>query len=144
MAESTSSEGGQDKQKQYLIEKFGGLLGQIGEGYGGPLQQELIRRLEKTVADFHEEVSGLLDDLKLKSEKRHEELKRLWENKPETQQPESNPVEQAVPEEPAEMSDWERRLEEKSNQTKTAKSKTSPVTKEPEKKRGFFRKKSKD
>ena len=46
-----------DPQKQYLIEQFGNLMEKVGEGYGGPLQEELIRRLEQTVADFDEAVS---------------------------------------------------------------------------------------
>ena len=46
-----------DPQKQYLIEQFGNLMEKVGEGYGGPLQEELIRRLEQTVADYDEEVN---------------------------------------------------------------------------------------
>ena len=29
-----------DPQKQYLIEQFGNLMEKVGEGYGGPLQEE--------------------------------------------------------------------------------------------------------
>jgi len=33
-----------DPQKRYLMDQFGGLMEQVGEGFGGPLQEELIRR----------------------------------------------------------------------------------------------------
>ena len=35
-----------DPQQQYLMDQFGGLMDQVGDGFGGPLQEELIRRLE--------------------------------------------------------------------------------------------------
>ena len=58
-----------DPQQQYLMDQFGGLMDQVGDGFGGPLQEELIRRLEQTIADFHEEVSEMLGNLKDNSEK---------------------------------------------------------------------------
>ncbi|GIT40740.1 MAG: hypothetical protein Ct9H300mP9_5900 [Candidatus Neomarinimicrobiota bacterium] len=67
-----------DPQKQYLIEQFGNLMEKVGEGYGGPLQEELIRRLEQTVADFDEEVNEMMESLKENSVKRHEKLKEIW------------------------------------------------------------------
>ena len=54
-----------DPQKQYLIEQFGNLIEKVGEGYGGPLQEELIRRMEQTIADFDEEVTEMLENLKI-------------------------------------------------------------------------------
>ena len=73
----TNNDSGQDKpmvdpQKQYLIEQFGNLMEKVGEGYGGPLQEELIRRMEQTIADFDEEVSEMLEHLRDSSVKRHE------------------------------------------------------------------------
>ena len=68
-----------DPQKQYLIEQFGNLMEKVGEGYGGPLQEELIRRMEQTIADFDEEVSEMLESLRDNSVKRHEKLKEIWE-----------------------------------------------------------------
>ena len=67
-----------DPQKQYLIEQFGNLMEKVGEGYGGPLQEELIRRLEQTVADYDEEVNEMMESLKENSVKRHEKLKEIW------------------------------------------------------------------
>ena len=55
-------------------------MDQVGDGFGGPLQEELIRRLEQTIADFHQEVNEMLTNLKESSEKRHEKLKEIWEN----------------------------------------------------------------
>jgi len=52
-----------DPQKQYLIEQFGNLMEKVGEGYGGPLQEELIRRLGQTIADFDEEVNEMMENL---------------------------------------------------------------------------------
>ena len=57
-----------DPQKQYLMDQFGNLMEQVGDGFGGPLQEELIKRLEQTIADFHEEVNEMLSKLKENSE----------------------------------------------------------------------------
>lgn len=144
MAENTQPEEQPDKQKQYLTEKFEGLLEQIGEGYGRPLQEELIRRLEKTIAEFDEEVSELISDLKERSKKRHEELKRLWLQEP--NQEESSPVAEEKTERPeeesAEISEWERRLEGKAQTSKPTKE-SAPQEEKP-KRKGLFLKKSKE
>ena len=95
-----------DPQKQYLIEQFGNLMEKVGEGYGGPLQEELIRRMEQTIADFDEEVSEMLEHLRDNSVKRHEKLKEIWEN------PEQSAASSEAPSEvPEDASDWEKRLE---------------------------------
>ena len=69
-----------DPQKKYLMDQFGSLMEKVGDGFGVPLQEELVRRLEQTIADFHEEVTELLETLKDNSEKRHEKLKEIWDN----------------------------------------------------------------
>ena len=99
-----------DPQKQYLIEQFGNLMEKVGEGYGGPLQEELIRRMEQTIADFDEEVSEMLEHLRDNSVKRHEKLKEIWEN------PDQGPVQEdnnvsGGPGASEDASDWEKRLE---------------------------------
>ena len=85
----------------------------VGDGFGGPLQEELINRLEQTIADFHEEVSEMMASLKENAEKRHEKLKEIWNNPDasfvETDNQKTDIV-KAQPE--TEMSEWERRLEE--------------------------------
>ena len=110
----TNNDSGQDKpmvdpQKQYLIEQFGNLMEKVGEGYGGPLQEELIRRMEQTIADFDEEVSEMLEHLRDSSVKRHEKLKEIWEN-PE-QSSGSGQADGETADVPEDASDWEKRLE---------------------------------
>ena len=119
-----------DPQKQYLIEQFGNLIEKVGEGYGGPLQEELIRRMEQTIADFDEEVTEMLENLKENSVKRHEKLKEIWENPQQNSEESSN--------NPAldDASDWEKRIE-----NKAAESSPDDANKEPEeqpKKKGLF------
>ena len=118
-----------DPQKQYLIEQFGNLMEKVGEGYGGPLQEELIRRMEQTIADFDEEVSEMLEHLRDNSVKRHEKLKEIWEN---PEQPTANP--EATSEVPEDASDWEKRLEGIADDGVTKKE----AKEEPPKKKGLF------
>ena len=108
-----------DPQKQFLMDQFGGLMEKVGEGYGGPLQEELIRRLEKTIEDFHEEVSGMLESLKESSEKRHEKLKEIWDN-PDVESASGNGggsdephADESDDDNGGELSDWEKRIEAK-------------------------------
>ena len=129
-----------DPQQQYLMDQFGGLMDQVGDGFGGPLQEELIRRLEQTIADFHEEVNEMLGNLKDNSEKRHDRLKEIWNN-PDT-------AVDDVPDEPddgpgdeSEMSEYEKRIEGLEGDSK----KDEPQEKDekPKKKKGFFGRKKK-
>ena len=130
-----------DPQKQYLMDQFGNLMEQVGDGFGGPLQEELISRLEQTIADFHEEVNEMLGRLKDNSEKRHEKLKEIWNN-PEATLSESSDDETAD-DAPGlnteEMSEWEKKIE--------SSTKEEPVDDEPKddgkKKKGFFGRKKK-
>ena len=129
-----------DPQKKYLMDQFGDLMEQVGDGFGGPLQEELISRLQQTITDFHEEVNEMLAKLKENSEKRHEKLKEIWDN-PETpsvtediaQTQESKPQTESK-----EMSEWEKKLE-----SADAKLDEKPVKDEPPKKKGFFGRKKK-
>ena len=130
----TNNDSGQDKpmvdpQKQYLIEQFGNLMEKVGEGYGGPLQEELIRRMEQTIADFDEEVSEMLEHLRDNSVKRHEKLKEIWEN-PE----ESTASSEAPSEVPEDASDWEKRLEGVADDGAAK----EEAKEEPPKKKGLF------
>ena len=54
--------------------------GKVGDGFGGPLQEELIKRLEQTIADFHEEVSEMMASLKKMQKKDMKKLKEIWNN----------------------------------------------------------------
>ena len=139
MAE-TNNGNGEDKpkvdpQKQYLIEQFGNLMEKVGEGYGGPLQEELIRRMEQTIADFDEEVSEMLESLRDNSEKRHEKLKQIWENPEEVSAVES--PEDGATEPSGDSSDWEKRLEGMADGAENEASAEVPKEEEP-KKKGLF------
>ena len=123
-----------DPQKQYLIEKFGNLMEKVGEGYGGPLQEELIRRMEQTIADFDEEVSEMLESLRDNSVKRHEKLKEIWEN-PEQSAPPSEQGAAGSVDEGA--SDWEKRVEGMASESEGNESKEEKPKEEP-KKKGLF------
>ena len=129
----------EELQKSYLLENFEAIIEQIGEGYGAPLQEELIRRMEKTVAEFHEDVSDLVVQLKDQSEKRQNTLKQMLNS--DDQEIVDEVVEEVVdiPEE-REMSDYERRLENMDSPKKDDQDKTGDQQKE---KRGFFKRKKK-
>ena len=119
-----------DPQKQYLIEQFGNLMEKVGEGYGGPLQEELIRRMEQTIADFDEEVSEMLESLKENSVKRHEKLKEIWEN------PQGSPEGSSDNPDLDDASDWEKRIENKV--AESGSDDTKKESKEEPKKKGLF------
>ena len=129
----------EELQKSYLLENFEAIIEQIGEGYGAPLQEELIRRMEKTVAEFHEDVSDLVVQLKDQSEKRQNTLKQMLNS--DDQEIVDKIVDEVVdiPEE-REMSDYERRLENMDSPKKDDQDKTDDQQKE---KRGFFKRKKK-
>ena len=137
-----------DPQKKYLMDQFGSLMDQVGDGFGGPLQEELIRRLEQTIADFHQEVNEMLTNLKESSEKRHEKLKEIWEN-PDAHDDNKSPSSDLETEdseddkgETAELSDWEKRLEALDSKPKK-KVDQAPAEEKPAKKKGFFGRKKK-
>ena len=134
-----------DPQKKYLMDQFGNLMEKVGDGFGGPLQEELIKRLEQTIADFHEEVSEMMASLKENAEKRHEKLKEIWNNPDASLEVVDNQESQASDTEPqVEMSEWERRLEEAGKLGDSGSSDSKPeVKEEPPKKKGLFGRKKK-
>jgi gas vesicle protein len=130
-----------DPQKKYLMDQFGDLMEQVGDGFGGPLQEELISRLQQTIADFHEEVNEMLSKLKENSEKRHDRLKEIWDNPEPTLEEdviEKSDEEPMTDSEPKEMSEWEKKLE-----SADAKMEGKAAKEEPPKKKGFFGRKKK-
>ena len=134
-----------DPQKKYLMDQFGNLMEKVGDGFGGPLQEELIKRLEQTIADFHEEVSEMMASLKENAEKRHEKLKEIWNNPDASLEVVDNQGPQTGNAEPeGEMSEWERRLEEAGKLGDSSGSDSKPeVKEEPPKKKGLFGRKKK-
>ncbi len=136
-----------DPQKQYLMDQFGNLMEEVGDGFGGPLQEELIKRLEQTVADFHEEVSEMMEKLKDNAEKRHEKLKEIWNN-PEASLENRDTVDNepntaGVDKNNEEMSEWERKLEEAGRLGDEGSKPKEESEEEPPKKKGFFGRKKK-
>ena len=148
MANNTKAPGQQensapsvDPQKQYLMDQFGNLMEQVGDGFGGPLQEELIKRLEQTIADFHEEVNEMFSKLKENSEQRHAKLKEIWNNPESQNEPEiadSKADDRMAEPELEDMSEWEKKIEAQSKQ-----SDEKPKEEEPKKKKGFFGRKKK-
>ena len=129
----------EELQKSYLLENFEAIIEQIGEGYGAPLQEELIRRMEKTVAEFHEDVSDLVVQLKDQSEKRQNTLKQMLNSDDQEIVDKIADEVDDIPEE-REMSDYERRLENMDSPKKDDQDKKGDQQKE---KRGFFKRKKK-
>ena len=122
------------------MDQFGDLMEQVGDGFGGPLQEELISRLQQTISDFHEEVNEMLTKLKENSEKRHEKLKEIWDNPEASVETEDTPQSDKSEPQPEskEMSEWEKKLE-----SADAKLEEKPIKEEPPKKKGFFGRKKK-
>ena len=103
------------EQQKYVNEKVAVLLDQIGGEYGESLTQQLVQRLDTTVADFHEEVTNLLSELKEKSVSRQERLRDAWQHRFETPPPVEVPA-MAPEATPAEgqgddSCDWDKLLE---------------------------------
>ena len=145
----SQSEQNIDPQKKYLMDQFGNLMEQVGDGFGGPLQEELIKRLEQTVADFHEEVTEMIENLKDNAEKRHETLKEIWNNPDAAVEAEDNdlPLETSsqspIQNDNSEMSEWERKLEAAGKLGDSEKSEKNETKEEKPKKKGFFGRKKK-
>ena len=83
-----------ESRMTFLKSQLNDLLDGINNVYGQDLMEELLKRLEKTVEDFNEEVSGLMSRLK--------EGKILESDEPEAEDPT----------EESEVEDGEKDLEE--------------------------------
>ena len=132
--DNTSTETQDDElQKSYIIEQFESILDKIGEGYGEPLQNELIRRMEKTIEEFHNDITDLISQLQDQREKRQNTLKNMLEGDDQSQlETKSNPAEEK------EISTYERRIEEKDSSKNQSES-----NEQKSEKRGFFARKKK-
>ena len=135
-----------DVQKQYIMAKINELTDGIAPGYGEAFLEELMGRLEKTVSEFNEEVSELLESLKIRSAERDEKLKEMMEGGDDSAA-DPSAVNGDVSAAESEMSDWEKRLESKSS-TASGETDAAPKNDEEEevekpKKKGFFRRKKK-
>jgi hypothetical protein len=70
-----------DGRQNYLNEKLDNLLSGINESYGQVLLDELVTRLQRTLADFNDEVQEIMGDLKDSSERRNQIIHELMEGK---------------------------------------------------------------
>ncbi len=91
-----------------ISEKLESLLQGIHEQYGSALTDELIARLENTIADFNEEVESLMNELKDNASLKEKLMADIKSGKTQVK---SEEQEQAPAEEVKEMSAWEKRLE---------------------------------
>ena len=106
-----------DGRHGYLVDKLDNLLSGINDTYGQVLLEELVTRLERTLADFNEEFQHIIGDLKNSSERRHQILHDLMEGKETVTQTSTSSDTDTPSDSPgpdtSEMSEWEKRLEGK-------------------------------
>ena len=104
-----------ENRLDYLSSKLDDLLDSINSSYGKTLLDELVTRLQRTLADFNDEVEGIMGELKDSSDRRSQIIHDLMEGK-ELSKPvdnsESEDQSAAVDNiDTSEMSEWEKRLE---------------------------------
>ena len=104
-----------DGRQNYLNEKLDNLLSGINASYGQVLLDELVTRLQRTLADFNEEVGGIMGDLKESSDRRNQIIHDLMEGN-ETASGSAPSDGGDTPGGGTEMSEWEKRLEGMKNQ----------------------------
>ena len=120
--------------KEYLSEKLLAIKEKLGDAYGGPLMEELIIRMERTVAHFDFEVETMLKKVTKRTNERKSTLDNIR----------GEEIDETV-------SDYEKKLESSSLEDKCSdKSETkdseNDVSNEKESKKGllsFFKRKKK-
>ena len=111
--------------KDYLAEKLQAVGNKLGDAYGEPLMNELITRMERTVAHFNEEVDVMVNILKSRTKNQRGLLASMRGEK--------------LIAESVELSDLEKKLE--SDNASLSKQKTEEET--PKKKKFFLFKRKK-
>ena len=102
----------QDSRLGYLNDKLDDLLDGINASYGEELFNELVKRLERTVNDFNDEISVLTEEVKGNSEKRAEIIHTLMEGQDMAQTETTADEVQEISNLDSEiLSEWEKRLE---------------------------------
>lgn len=102
----------QDGRINYLNEKLDNLLSGINGSYGQALLDELVTRLQRTIVDFNEEVTEIMNELKESSDRRNQIIHNLMEGKTnEVVSSDAPDTEESTEESSGEMSEWEKRLE---------------------------------
>ncbi|HPC35962.1 MAG TPA: hypothetical protein P5268_00395 [Candidatus Marinimicrobia bacterium] len=121
-----------DQRYEYIRNKLDDAMQSIGQCYSDRLTKELLRRLEKTILDFHTEVTALLEKFeKLETERNQPTMPAVTL--------EMETISTAVESQPSEQ---EKRIEERERK-KADQAKESELTKktESETKRRFFNRK---
>ena len=88
------SEPQKDFNQDYLAEKLQSIGNKLDDAYGKPLLDELITRMERTVAHFNEEVDGMVKTLRSRTKNQRGLLASMRGEDPDA--------------EPVEMSDLEK------------------------------------
>ena len=102
----------QDSRLGYLNDKLDDLLDGINASYGEELFNELVKRLERTINDFNDEISVLTEEVKGNSEKRAEIIHTLMEGQDMAQTETTADEGQETSNLDSEiLSEWEKRLE---------------------------------
>ena len=150
--EETRENQNTDAHKQFILEKMDEMVEGLGPGYGEALMGELIGRMEKTVAHFHDEVTQMLESLKSSSDEREQKLKKLVKAEAAGEEASAapEPAEEAGAEESSEaeqeMSEWEKRIEAKAlgkGEEPAAAPKSEKKEEPKKKKKGLFGRKKK-
>ncbi len=113
--------------QDYLAEKLQAIGDKLGDAYGAPLMDELITRMERTVAHFNEEVDVMVNTLKSRTKNQRGLLASMRGEDPNA--------------EPVELSDLEKKLEAEGGSKKQKKEKTEAPPKK--KKFSLFKRKKK-
>jgi len=125
-----------DQRTAYIKTKLDDILDKIGQSYGKMMTDELMKRLDQTIAEFHSEVIQVLSKLEgLEAERQQAAIAAR-------QPKEQAEVTAEEMDEAAEMSEFEKRLErmEKDKEQQKQALKAKEEVEKP-KKKGLFRRK---
>tara|TARA_Y100000766_G_C18664950_1_gene487069 strand:- start:101 stop:475 length:375 start_codon:yes stop_codon:yes gene_type:complete len=114
-------------KKEYLEEKLHLIGDRLNDAYGQPLLEELITRMERTVSHFNEEVDGILDSIKSRTQNQHYKLATLRGD---------DPIKNALTED-------EQRVAKTSDSDSISEDKSEKVDEEPKKSKFSFLKRKK-
>ena len=118
-----------DFNQDYLAEKLQSIGNKLDDAYGEPLLDELITRMERTVAHFNEEVDGMVKILRSRTKNQRGLLASMRGEDPDA--------------EPVEMSDLEKKLESSGSGKDSSNKKVDEETPKKKKFSLFKRKKKK-
>ena len=118
-----------DFNQDYLAEKLQSIGNKLDDAYGKPLLDELITRMERTVAHFNEEVDGMVKTLRSRTKNQRGLLASMRGEDPDA--------------EPVQMSDLEKKIESSESVKDSSDKKVDKETSKKKKFSLFKRKKKK-